>query len=133
MKILYITSDISLPSEHGGSSHVTGISESLRDLGHEVTIALKKEKGQKFKEKIEGINYIRFPILPTKIGKLISHFFTSIIASTFIKYDILYERARIFGGSGCIISNLKKKKCLYSQKCQSFLKNQKQKQNQKRK
>lgn len=113
MKILYLAPEMVLPGTHGGSSHVEGSVQGLLDLGHEVTVILKKGENQRFKERINKLTYLRFPTLPSGIGKLISYTLTTTLSSALLKYDIIFERARVFGGIGTLISRIKGKRSVY--------------------
>src|SRR3989338_9436577 len=113
MKILYLAPEMVVPGTHGGSSHVLEAVRSFVNIGHSVILVLRRSAGQNYFEKIENITYMRFPILPTCIGRNLSYFFASFFSSFFLRYDLVYERARIFAGIGCVVSSFFGKKSAY--------------------
>ena len=95
MRILYSAPDVRVSDAHGGSAHVKGAVDSFRNLGHEVILIEKQVDLKSFR----NILYCFF-----------RPFFYTIYLCIFDKIDIVYERARIFGGGAVISGKLFGKK-----------------------
>jgi len=97
MRILYSAPDVRVSDAHGGSAHVKGAVDSFRNLGHEVILIEKQVDLKSFR----NILYCFF-----------RPFFYTIYLCIFDKIDIVYERARIFGGGAIISGKLFGKKTI---------------------
>ena len=116
MNILYLAPEISIPGTHGGSSHVESAVTSLVELGHSVVLLSKYKKNKPLYARKKNLTTLRFPVLPTGIPRNFCFVFYSFFVSLFLSIfwaDLIYERARIFGGTGVFVSWLFGKKSLY--------------------
>ncbi len=116
MKIFYSALDLSIPGTHGGSSHALETINSLKKLGHEVIVFCSNSGKQPFFEQKEKITFYRFPVPNSGFFKI---FFMVFLSTVFVKYclffkkiDVIWERARIFGGIGVFFGNLFGKKTI---------------------
>src|SRR3989344_6035965 len=117
MNVLYSAVDIKLPDYHGGSTHVEEVVKSLIKLKNKVILVIGKNNGQKFHEKKSNLEIFRLPNFFEKgLLKTINYWvFSSLIFAYiyfFRKIDLVYERARIFGGTATIIGSYFKKKSI---------------------
>ena len=97
MRILYSSPDVRISDTHGGSAHVKGAIDSFKRLGHEVIIIERRTDLKSFR----NILYCFF-----------WPFFYTICLCIFNKIDIVYERARIFGGGAIVAGKLFRKKTI---------------------
>ena len=98
MKILYSAPDVSVSDAHGGSVHVKGVIDSFKRLGHDITLIERKSDINAFRN--------------TAYCFLWPLFYTSYLC-LFNKVDLIYERARIFGGGAILAGKLFGKKTIY--------------------
>ena len=117
MRILYLAPEIGIPGTHGGSSHVAGTLDALTMLNHKVIAVVKYRFGQLPIQKKDNILFIRVPIPPTGVLRNLSYvlysFIISFILFLFRSVDLIYERGRIFGGSGVLVAHWFHKKSIY--------------------
>jgi len=118
MNIFYSALDTEFPGTHGGSTHVEETVRALTKLNHNVILACKHTSGQKLVERKGKLKIYRFPLL-FKSGVLkqihlfkVAFFFYFLIF-LFHKIDVVWERARIFGGQGTLYGALFNKKKIY--------------------
>ena len=97
MRILYVATDQRVPAAHGGSAHITAVTEGLADLGHEVHAVVSPGDRSFPDGKVEwhamspplGQRQLRFLLAPrvTRLAKT-------------IRPDVVIERYYNFGGEG---------------------------------
>lgn len=115
MEILCIGSDVCFPGSYAGTTHLWNIANAFKRLNNNVSILVSKSRNEKNFEEINGIKIYRIKRKKTKIGSF------SLFLRTFLKVleiikkekiDLVYERARILGGGGCLAAKLLKIKSL---------------------
>ena len=110
MRILYSVPDIGLNDFNGGSAHVTGVLESMIMGQHEVSIICNS--GKTDKAKLIKIRKFKYGLFRT-INYFISPFFITLYSCLTNKPDIVYERARIFGGGAILAGRIFGVKSIY--------------------
>ena len=115
MKILMVAFDIEYPGTEGVASHVEGVVNAFNDLGHEVTLLVKRGKDQERKElKNNGKLRIRRFYFPPGKWKypLYLQYCKTHITMYIVKYgiDVVYERSRMFGNYSMLWAKLFGKK-----------------------
>ncbi len=112
MHIFYSAPDIKLEAAHGGSGHVEGVLSSLMKLGHRLTVLVQSDQAAYKGEKI-----IRFTRADNAVARTVRSFcipfFTAFYYCVAKKTDLVYERAKIFGGGGVLAAWLCGKKSVY--------------------
>ena len=116
-KILYLAPEMAFPGHHGGSSHVQGAVESLRRLGNKVLVVSRFKKGLKFYENINNLEILRLPVFGNGLIRNCLYVFYSFIFTMFFilfkDINLVFERGRIFGGTGVFLANLFNRKSVY--------------------
>lgn len=115
MKILYATSNVSIPGRSGDTTHVQELCNSFSKKNKVYSITYKK-KGQKFVEKFND-NLIMYRILNIPLIKplalFIQTFFLSIYLIIFKRIDVVDERGKLFGGAAILASAIFRKPRVY--------------------
>ncbi|MDD5418123.1 MAG: glycosyltransferase, partial [Candidatus Nanoarchaeia archaeon] len=107
MNILLVAPDMKVPGTHGGSNHVMEVSRALKSIGHYVEIIANFESDESFEDmRIHKIKKTRAILIFSRTKKLVSKLVSS------KKFDLVYERARIFGGAGCYVAKKKNIPCI---------------------
>ena len=117
MRVLYVVPEIALPGTHGGAAHVMSKLVSFKRLKHEVILICKKSSGQRWYEKEPLRTTIRLPVPSFSLLKVFCYFLFSFVICLYYlckgKVDIVYERGRIYGGTGVLAAWLCKVKSIY--------------------
>lgn len=103
MNILYIALDLNISEGNGGATHALETITSLTHLGHTVFVLQKRNKENKFFERNGNLFLYNLPIVFNPgVLKQLNLIFCNVIASIYLllfkKIDVVWERARIFGG-----------------------------------
>src|SRR3989344_6702202 len=83
LKILYLAPEVAFPGYHGGSSHVQGAVESLRNLGNHVFVVSRLGNKLKFYENKNNIKIIRLPVFGNGLIRNILYIFYSFLSALF--------------------------------------------------
>ncbi len=117
MKLLYVTSNVSIPGTSGDATHVIEECTALakQRIGKEPVEVFNityQKKGQKNKEVIN--NFTTYRIKKTKFLPPLFLFFQTFLLSFWLiltkKIDVVYERGKLFGGGGLLAGFLTFKK-----------------------
>ncbi len=92
MNILYSAPEINLSGGHGGSSHVSDVLASLKNLGHNITLIDSRKEATAQISKLHSY--------------LVAPFLRTLWHCMFGNADIIYERNRIFGGGAILAGSL---------------------------
>lgn len=105
MHILYSAPDIDIAAGHGGSGHVTGVLQALHKARHDVTVIVQHT--QRTWNGMRVIPYKRptFRIIRALFAYFIPFFIAFYYCAT-RKTDLVYERAKIFGGGAVSAARL---------------------------
>ena len=117
MKLIYLAIDVDYPGFHGGSTHVGEATDSLVKMCDTVYLVCKWRAGQKLLEKKQNKIIIRVPSINIPVLRMILYFLSSWMIAVFLilskQVDVVYERARIFGGGGIVAGHLLNRKTIY--------------------
>ena len=109
-RMLYSAPDVEYPGYHGGSTHVGEAVTSLSKMCDRIYLLCKLTAGQAFFEKQEKITIFRVWIPEVPVVRTIAYFAYSFFLSFFLcligRINVVYERARLFGGGGVMGSSL---------------------------
>lgn len=109
-RMLYSAPDVDYPGTHGGSTHV---GEAVRSFSHtceHVYLLCAHTSGQPFFERQKNLTILRVWIPLLSVLRVMSYFLYPFFISFFLalvgKINLIYERARIFGGGAIVGSSL---------------------------
>lgn len=102
MKILYVASDVSVSSAHGGAVHVREVASGLTKLGHAVRVVTKGRRGEGACGKENGFEIRRTLFrVPGRWLRLLA--LRAVVAEARqLRPDVIIERYYNFGGEGVI-------------------------------
>ena len=108
MKIIYSAPDIGLNDCNGGSAHVSGVINAMHKAGHNVNLICNSG---------EIDNIIKIKKFKSGLFRVLNYFFSPFFITVYLclkeKPDIIYERARIFGGGAILAGKLFDIKSIY--------------------
>lgn len=109
MRILYSAPDIDLNARHGGASHVIGAANSFANIGNYIYLIVKNGRFENKRIKFYNIKFHLF----RQIIYFLIPFIVTFILCLFKEIDLIYERARIFGGGAILVGRIFGKKTIY--------------------
>lgn len=115
MRILYSTSNVSIPGTSGDTTHVQELCRSFSKHSKVYNITYRK-KGQKFKENFSR-NFVTYRIFDFPFVRALFLFTQTFFLSLYLiiskKIDVVYERGKLFGGGAILAAAILRKPRVY--------------------